>query len=194
MFTGLVEAVGTVVGVREMKDARRITIETGIAPELTLGESVSVDGACLTAVEMLSSTFSVEAIGSTLSRTIAGGYHEGSRVNLERAIRVGDRLGGHFVQGHVDAVGEVESIGQAGDYWLLGLRIPADVEATTVLHGSITVNGVSLTVNALSPGRCQIALIPHTWTHTYLSSLRPGQPVNLEADLIGKHVAKLMGR
>src|SRR5688500_12371423 len=101
MFTGLVEGVGTVISTAEMREARRITIEADLAPELVIGESVSVDGACLTAVELADGTFSVEAIGSTLSRTIAGGYHAGRRVNLERALQVGARLGGHFVQGHV---------------------------------------------------------------------------------------------
>jgi riboflavin synthase len=192
MFTGLVEAVGTVDDVHELNESRRIRIRApGIADELSIGESVSVDGACLTAVEVGGGAFAVEAIGTTLSRTIAGGYRAGTRVNLERALRLSDRLGGHLVQGHVDAVGELEGVRQEGTHRLLDFRIPPDVASVTILHGSIAINGVSLTVNALTAGGCQVAIIPHTWERTTLSDLRPGDPVNLEGDLIGKYVSRM---
>ena len=191
MFTGLVEAVGTVKRVVEMEGARRITIRAPeIAGELSTGDSVAVDGACLTAVEASADDFSVEVVGTTLSRTVAARYRVGTRVNLERALVVGARLDGHFVQGHVDAVGALVSSREEGAYRLLDFRIPAEVEAVTVLHGSIAISGVSLTVNALGAGTCQVAIIPHTWEHTNLRDLSPGDPVNLEGDMIGKYVAR----
>jgi riboflavin synthase len=191
MFTGLVEAVGTVTRVVEMDGARRVTIRAPeIAGEVAVGDSVAVDGACLTAVEVGSSEFSVEVVGTTLSRTVAGRYRAGTRVNLERALVVGARLDGHFVQGHVDAVGALLSAREEGSYRLLDFRVPPDVEAVTVLHGSIAISGVSLTVNALSAGTCQVAIIPHTWEHTNLRDLAPGDAVNLEGDMIGKYVAR----
>jgi len=193
MFTGLIEAVGTVGEVREMQAGRRLVIHAPqLGAALAVGDSVAVDGACLTAVETGPDAFAVEVIGTTLSRTVAGRYRPGSRVNLERALRLGDRLGGHMVQGHIDATGELEAVHKEGDYRLLDFRIPPEVAQTTILHGSITISGVSLTVNALEGERCQVAIIPHTWEHTTLCDLRPGDPVNLEGDLIGKYVGKMV--
>lgn len=163
-----------------------------MAPELTPGQSVSVDGACLTVVSVEDDVFLVEAIGTTLSRTVAGGYRVGTRVNLERALRMGDRLDGHLVQGHVDGVGELVSSRPDGDYHLLDVRIPDDVARGTILHGSITLNGVSLTVNALGGEICQVGIIPFTWSHTNLGLLKPGNAVNVEGDLIGKYVGRWM--
>jgi riboflavin synthase len=193
VFSGLVEAVGTVVAVDDAGGGRRIRLRAPeVLGDLAVGGSVAVDGACLTAVEVLPDGFAVDVIGTTLSRTVAGTYRSGSRVNLERALRLGDRLDGHLVQGHVDGVGEVTAVRREGDAILLDLTVPPEVDAVTVLHGSIAVNGVSLTVNALpAPGRCQVALIPHTLAVTTLGALRPGVRVNLEGDLIGKHVGRL---
>ena len=193
MFTGIVEETGTVVAVRETGPGRRVrlrapTVRTGLA----VGGSIAVDGACLTAAELHPEGFSVEVIGPTLERAVAGRYREGSLVNLERALRLGDRLDGHLVQGHVDGVGEVVAVSAEGDTRLVDVTLPPEVDAVTVLHGSIAVNGVSLTVNALpAPGLCQVALIPHTRAITTLERLRPGDPVNLEGDLIGKYVGKI---
>lgn len=194
MFTGIVEAIGVVTDTRELQGARRIVfrapeVVAGLAP----GDSVAVDGACLTAVELLPDGFAVDAIGTTLSRTVAGRYGEGSRVNLERAVKVGDRLDGHMVQGHVDGVGTVRGVQPRGEYRLVDLDMPAEVEEVTILHGSITINGVSMTVNALpEAGVCQVAVIPHTWKVTNFGDLGPGDPVNLEGDLIGKYVGKML--
>jgi riboflavin synthase len=191
MFTGLVEAVGVVTAVLELDGGRRLTIS---APELTslaAGDSVAVDGVCLTAVDVEGPAFHVEAVGTTLSRTTIGRYRTGARVNLERALRLGDRLGGHLVQGHVDGVGSLLDVRADGIHHLLDFRVPPEVEAVTVLHGSIAISGVSLTVNALDPGVCQVAIIPHTWANTNLCGLRPGDPVNVEGDVIGKYVARL---
>jgi riboflavin synthase len=193
MFTGLVEAVGTLTEVREMVGARRLTVSApGFAESLSLGESVAIDGACLTAVEVRRDSFSVEAVSSTLARTVAGGYHAGSRVNLERAAVLGDRLGGHLVQGHVDGLAVLTGTAQEGETRLLDFRLPGEIRALTVLHGSIAINGVSLTVNALTEAGCQVAVIPHTWQHTNLRDLRRGEAVNVEADLIGKYVQRLL--
>lgn len=194
MFTGIVEAVGTVASIREMSEARELRVEApDLAPELAAGDSIAVDGACLTVVESDASSFVTEVIGTTLSRTIAIDYVQGAEVNLERAVQVGERLDGHFVQGHVDGVGEVLSVRPSGDYRLIDLALPGPVAEVTILHGSISVNGVSLTVNDLPrPGRCQVGIIPYTWAHTNFHALGPGHRVNLEGDLIGKYVGKLL--
>jgi riboflavin synthase len=191
MFTGLVEAVGAVTAVTELEGGRRIWVAAPWTSDVARGESIAVDGACLTAAEVEDDAFSVEVVGTTLSRTTLGRYRPGTRVNLERALRLSDRLGGHLVQGHVDAVGTLEGVRDEGSYHLLDFGIPAEIEAVTILHGSIAISGVSLTVNALRPGRCQVAIIPHTWEHTNLRDLRPGDPVNLEGDLVGKYVARM---
>ena len=193
MFSGIVEVVGTVVAAEATGAGRRIRLRAPeVVADLPVGGSVAVDGACLTAVEVHADGFSVDVIGTTLSRTVAGTYRAGSQVNLERALRLGDRLDGHLVQGHVDGVGEVVAVSPDGDARLLDFTLPPEVDAVTVLHGSIALNGVSLTVNALPDrGRCQVALIPHTLAATTLGGLRPGDRVNLEGDLIGKYVGRM---
>ena len=194
MFSGIVEATGSVAGIAPAENGRRVRFRAPqILEGLRVGASISVDGACLTAIEIQPEGFSADVIGTTLSRTIAGRYAEGTRVNLERALRLGDRLDGHLVQGHVDGVGEVLEVVDQGETRLVDLTLPAEVEAVTILHGSITVNGVSLTVNALpGSGRCQVALIPHTRAVTTLGELCRGDPVNLEGDLIGKYVGRIV--
>jgi riboflavin synthase len=193
LFTGLVEAVGTVSDVMDVEGGRRLTIRVPeFAAELRRGDSISVDGACLTAIATDSESFSVDVIGTTLSRTNLGRCEWGTRVNLERAMRAGGRFDGHLVQGHVDAVGSFDSALDEGSYRLLHFRIPAEVEAVTILHGSIAINGVSLTVNALHAGICQVGIIPHTWEHTNLKDLSAGDAVNVEGDLIGKYVRRML--
>ncbi|HSG48495.1 MAG TPA: riboflavin synthase, partial [Longimicrobiales bacterium] len=195
MFTGIVEAMGTVVEARDVPGLRRMVVQVepsflaGVAP----GASIAVDGACLTPVSVEEDRFEVELVLSTLDRTVAGGYAPGSRVNLERAMRADGRLDGHVVQGHVDGVGSLLEVRQEGDTRFLDFRIPREVWDLTILHGSIALNGISLTVNALeAPDRCQVAIIPHTWTHTNFSSLGPGDGVNVEGDLMGKYVQKIL--
>lgn len=195
MFTGIVEAMGTVARVDDLDGARRIRIEAPetILDDLTPGQSVAVDGVCLTPVAVDSRGFEVDVVLSTLSRTVASRYAPGARVNLERALALGDRLDGHMVQGHVDGLGRLESLEDLGETRFLTFRIPRDVDELTILHGSIALNGVSLTVNHLpEPGLVQVAIIPHTWTHTNFSDLQPGDAVNVEGDLLGKYVGRIL--
>ena len=192
MFTGIVEATGTVVRTEDLDTTRRFVLEAPtFGAELAPGESIAVDGACLTAVAVDGPTFAVDVIGTTLERTIAGTYGAGSRIHLERAMQVHARLDGHLVQGHVDGVGHLEQVREDGEYWLMDFRVPADVAETTILQGSIALNGVSLTVSDfVAPEVVQIGIIPFTWEHTNLGGMEPGSPVNVEGDLIGKYVGK----
>jgi riboflavin synthase len=196
MFTGIVQRTGLVRDVQDLEGTRRFRVEAGsLTQELAPGDSVSVDGACLTVTDVRGDGFLVDVIGTTLDRTIAGSYADGSRVNLERALRAGDGLDGHLVQGHVDGVGTLERSVKDGAYWLMDFEVPPDVHATTIEHGSITLNGVSLTVSELRTGNgVRIGVIPYTHEHTNLGELRPGDRVNVEADLVGKYVARVLAQ
>ena len=192
MFTGIVTAVGTVRRVRRTARGLRLTIAAPYRG-LAVGESIAIDGACLTVVARGQGSFVVEAIATTRGRTKVARYAAGTRVNLERALALGERLGGHLVAGHVDGVGRVVRRVEQGDALLLDLEVPAEVRALCVAHGSITVDGVSLTVNALPRGgRVQVALIGHTREVTTLGGVPVGDRVHLEADLIGKFVRQLV--
>ena len=193
MFTGLVEHVGTVTGRDERTGGTRFTIAAPeLVPGLRAGDSVAVDGACLTVAERAGDTFAVDAVPSTLGRTTLGEVAPGRRVNLERALRAGEPLGGHLVQGHVDAVGDVVSAGSEDEAWVLRISLPPEVESYTVERGSLTVDGVSLTVAELRDGVAKLAIIPYTLGHTNLDRLEISSRVNLEADLIGKYVVRLL--
>jgi riboflavin synthase len=188
MFTGIVSAVGTVREVRHTETGLELVVACPYAG-LTPGESVAVDGACLTVERVAPGGFAAHVVRTTLERTRFGEFTAGQRVNLERALRAGDRLGGHLVQGHVDGVGTVERVATRDDARLIDLRVPEAVARATVPLGSITVDGVSLTVNDLpEPGTIQISLIPFTLQHTTLGLRGPGDRVHLEADTIGKYV------
>jgi len=192
MFTGIVEQVGTIAAVRPSSAGLQVTVRATWS-DLVLGESIAVDGACLTVQAIGAGTFEVQVILTSLERTNFGAFAAGRRVNLERALRVGDRLGGHLVQGHVDAVGEVTAVTQRGDAWLIDLHVPSEVMRVSIPLGSITVDGVSLTVNALEdPAQIQISLIPFTLGHTTLGDRQPGDRVHLEGDTIGKYVERLL--
>jgi riboflavin synthase len=196
MFSGIVEEVGVIERIDPLEGGRRLRIRaTGVLGDLKAGDSIAVDGVCQTVVERDAGSFLVEAIGTTLSRTTFATMAEGDPVNLERSLEFGERVGGHLVQGHVDAVGEVVAIERHGEHVLLDVRMPPVVAEVTVLHGSISINGVSLTVNALpADSVAQVALIPYTWEHTNLSHLKTGAGVNLEGDMLGRFVAHLMKR
>ena len=192
MFTGLIEGVGTITSVAETPTGRRLRIDCGYA-DLGSGESIAVNGACLTVLEHGPGWFVVAAIATTLERTTLGGWRAGRRVNLERALRVGDRLGGHFVQGHVDGVAAVSDVRQAGDARLVDLALPPGLAELMVQHGSVAVDGVSLTVNDLpAPGTLQVSLIDYTKRHTTLGTLTVGDATHVEADMLGKYVQRLL--
>ncbi len=195
MFTGLVECVGTVVHVEPLDNGVRLTLTAAaLAESLRPGDSIAVDGACLTVTEGNEDSFSVDAVGTTLSRTTIGQYTPGRDVNLELAIRAGSPLGGHLVQGHIDAVGEVLAMSPAGDSWRLSIRLPREVLPYCIARGSLAVDGVSLTIAELSEDVAELAIIPYTLEQTNLGRLETSSMVNLEADLIGKYVARLLQR
>jgi riboflavin synthase len=190
MFSGIVEEIGVVQSATETGNGRDLVIAaSAVLEDLKVSDSINLDGVCQTVVELGRGAFRVQAIATTLSRTTLGEFRTGRRVNLERPIAAGGRFGGHFVQGHVDGVGTVRSMRQQGEMWLLRFSLPETVAPYTILHGSIAVDGVSLTINALpEPGTAEVALIPYTYEHTNLARLAPGGRVNLEADMIGKYV------
>jgi len=191
MFTGLVDAVGTVASARTTSAGREITIES-LYRDLAPGESVAVNGACLTVLGASGLNFTVAAVSSTLPRTTIGEWSAGTRVNLERAMRADSRFGGHIVQGHVDAVAEVSAREQSGDALLLTLSLPEELAELVVPLGSITVDGVSLTVNAIpGPDAVQLSIIEFSRSHTTLGDLHPGARVHVEADVIAKYVRRM---
>jgi riboflavin synthase len=198
MFTGLIEALGTVGRVEAVGASRRLVlVEPSISPHLAIGESVAVNGVCLTVVERLLETFSFDVGPETLLRTNLGELAVGDVVNLERSLRVGDRLGGHLVQGHVDGIGTIatrkqEGEGQANRWELVRFQCPADIAMQTVSKGSITVDGISLTVVDSSADGFSVALIPHTLAVTTLGRKPPGATVNLETDVLAKYVWKCL--
>jgi riboflavin synthase len=191
MFTGLVREVGTVAS---MEGGRLVIEAPETAQGVQLGDSVAIDGVCLTVVAFDDSSLSFDAVPETLSRTALGTLDQRSRVNLEPALRAGDPLGGHYVQGHVDGVGSVESIEPEGDGRRVRFEAPAELLKYIVEKGSISVQGTSLTVAAVDDTGFEVALIPHTLAATTLGELQPGQPVNLETDVLAKYVEKLLHR
>ncbi len=192
MFTGLVDDVGVVERVERTGVGRELRIGTRYTG-LADGESIAVNGACLTVRASGDGWFDVAAVVTTLDRTTIAEWGAGRRVNLERAMRLGDRLGGHLVQGHVDDVGIVERVARREDALLVDIRLPAELVPLMVLHGSVTIDGVSLTVNALpQPGILQLSLIEFTWQHTTLGGLSAGDRVHVEADMLGKYVRQLV--
>ena len=192
MFTGLVDDVGVVDSIGNGPGGRELRIRTRYE-SVADGESIAVNGACLTVRDRGPGWFTVGAIETTLGRTTIGDWKVGQRVNLERAMTLGDRLGGHMVSGHVDGVARVVAVEQAGDSRLVSLAVPEVVMDLSILHGSITVDGVSLTVNALpADGTVQLSLIEFTLRHTTLGDLKAGDAVHVEADLIGKYVQRLV--
>ena len=200
MFTGIVEEVGKVAKIEQRGENRRITIEATNTPkELGTGQSVAVSGVCLTALEIKPRSFCADLAPETWERTSFSRIQAGALVNLDLPMKADGRFGGHIVQGHVDGVGRLieferiqDSEGRDSENWWLHIEIPSDVEKYTVFKGSICIEGISLTVAKLEKNRCTIAIIPHTVELTNLNSLKAGDPVNLEADVIAKYVEKMM--
>jgi len=193
MFTGIITGIGEVTAA----DGGRFTVRCGYAAEsIAVGASIACDGVCLTAVTVAAagggSSFTVDVSNETLGRTTLGGWQPGSRVNLERALKAGDELGGHIVAGHVDGVGRIVDIQPDGESRRFALEAPAALARYIAPKGSATLDGVSLTVNEVRQNRFEINLIPHTLTHTTFGARRTGDQVNLEVDLIARHVARLM--
>jgi len=195
MFTGIIEEVGRVTRIEQHGGNRRITITAANTPkELKTGDSVAVSGVCLTAIDIKRDSFSAALAPETWARTSFSRMHEGALVNLELSMKANGRFGGHIVQGHVDGVGKfmgLERIEDSENFWLR-IELPREVEKYTVFKGSISIEGISLTVTKLDDLTCTIAIIPHTVEMTNLHSRQPGEPVNLEADLIAKYVEKMM--
>ena len=195
MFTGLIQALGVVSKSVRVGAGYRLRIDSAIAGDrLDLGESISVDGVCLTVVRFSSEWFEADGSDETLRRTTLGDYTSGREVNLERALRLSDRLGGHLVTGHVDSVGTLSRIKQIGEGAELGFAISPDLEPFLVEKGSVAVDGVSLTVNSCQSGSFSVTLVPHTLASTTLGQKRVGDRVNLEGDLIGKYVVRTLHR
>ncbi|MDQ2766719.1 MAG: riboflavin synthase [Gemmatimonadota bacterium] len=192
MFTGLVEEVGTIEQARVTPAGRELRVRCRFE-DLTDGESIALDGACLTVREHGPGWFTVAAVTTTLDRTTFGEWNVGRRVNLERAMQLGDRLGGHLVLGHVDGVGTITEIEREGDARLVSVALPDGLSELMIPHGSVTVDGVSLTVNELpQPDVVQLSLIEYTIAHTTLGDWRLGQHVHIEGDVIGKYAKRML--
>ena len=190
MFTGIVSTVGRVESVA-LNNGVELRIKASYKG-VKKGESIAVNGACLTVEKVLKGGFTAHAVQTTLGRTLIREWKKGRSVNLERAVRASDLMGGHIVQGHVDGVATVARVADAGDARLLDVAVPADVTAVTILHGAITIDGVSLTVNAIPrPGVVQVSLVPFTRAHTTLGRVTAGDRVHVEADVLGKYVRQL---
>ncbi len=197
MFTGIVAELGEVAGIEHRGDAARLTIR-GDTEGVTAGESIAVNGVCLTVTGVLDGTFTADVMGETLDRTSLGALTPGAPVNLERSVRLADRLGGHLVQGHVDVTGTIVSRSPAAHWDQVRITLPASISRYVVHKGSICVDGVSLTVSALGPGTgppdtwFEVSLIPETLKRTTLGTRQPGETVNLEVDVIAKYVERLL--
>ena len=193
MFTGIVEELGEVVAVEPLQDASRLTVRGPVVTsDAAHGDSIAVNGVCLTVVDSRDGTFTADVMAETLRRSSLGAVAAGGRVNLERAVRASDRLGGHVVQGHVDATGTVLRVSPDEHWTVVRISLPAALSRYVVEKGSITVDGVSLTVSALGQDWFEVSLIPTTLASTTLGSKAPDDPVNLEVDVMAKYVEKLL--
>ncbi|HWK19053.1 MAG TPA: riboflavin synthase [Solirubrobacteraceae bacterium] len=192
MFTGIVQGIGTVTGVERSGDGSVLRVATALAAELSGGDSIAVNGVCLTATEIADGSFAAEVMNVTLERTSLAGVDEGSGVNLELPLRASDRLGGHVVQGHVDGVGTVTAVSDDGFARRVEIEAPSEVLRYVVAKGSIAIDGVSLTAAEVDQRSVTVSLIPETLERTTLGRARPGTPVNLEVDVLAKYVEKLI--
>ena len=192
MFTGLIEAVGEVAEVKPTPSGLRIRINATLASEVVPSESVAVNGVCLTVVSSDTSGFHADVSPETMRVSTLGTIRRGALVNLERPLRADSRLGGHFVQGHVDGLGTVDDIRQEGESYWLTVKYPAELAALIVRKGSIAVNGISLTVAGVDDRHFDVQVIPFTWSHTMLHAIKAGDVVNVECDILGKYVLRSM--
>jgi len=193
MFTGIIETIGTITQVADSNLGRTLSIECpSIMAGVKIGDSIAVNGTCLTAIEISASGFVAEAVSETLDKTSTGRLAEGNRVNLERPMLANGRFDGHIVQGHVDGTGQVLDVIGEGDGVRITISMPSHLARYLVDKGSVTVDGISLTIAALGEESFQIALIPHTLSQTVMSDRRPGDLINLEVDVIAKYVERLL--
>jgi riboflavin synthase len=193
MFTGIIEELGTVRSIEERGENARIVIDAQLVTQGTKhGDSISVNGVCLTALDLQNDSFAADVSRETLVRSTIGSLKPGMPVNLERAVTPATRLGGHFVQGHVDAHGIFAAVEDHGESWTVRIAYPKEVARYLVFKGSIAVEGISLTISNLNEDYFEVAIIPKTWEVTNLSYLKPGDGVNLEVDVIGKYVERLL--
>lgn len=193
MFTGLIEGIGTLLRTdRQGADSKMVIDAHGALEELVLGESISVNGACLTVAAFGGNVFTADVSVETLSRTTLGSKTAGSRLNLERALRLGDRLGGHLVSGHVDGIGTLMDKTQDGRSWRLFFQISQDIARYVVEKGSVAIDGISLTINGCEADRFDVNIVPHTVRQTTLQWLHVGDQVNIETDIIGKYVERML--
>jgi riboflavin synthase len=190
MFTGLIETIGEIVAVEQRPGAVRVFVTADVANDAQVGESVAVNGVCLTAVEAGGPALAFDAGPETMRVTALGDLVPGDRVNLERAMRADTRIGGHFVQGHVDGVGTLVDVRAEGEFAWIRIRFPRELSPQLVLKGSIAVDGISLTIASLEDDAFDVQIIPHTWSHTNLRGAHVGMRVNLECDILGKYVAR----
>jgi riboflavin synthase len=192
MFTGLIEATGTIDRATTAATGVQLRVATGLGAELSAGDSIAVNGVCLTVAVAADDGFDAIVSPETLRVTTLGAFRPGQIVNLERPLKADARIGGHFVLGHVDGVGRIQKIEADGDCYWLDVKTPAALAPLVILKGSITVDGISLTVAELLDDRVRIQIVPFTFAHTALKAARAGDSVNIEADVIGKYVARLM--
>ena len=193
MFTGIIEELGSVRSIEERGENARIVISARLVTEGTNhGDSISVNGVCLTALDVRPDSFAADVSKETLQRSTLGSLRPGSPVNLERAVTPATRLGGHIVQGHVDARGRFTAVEDHGESWTVRISYPKEIGRYLVFKGSVAVEGISLTIAGLSDDQFEVAIIPKTWEVTNLSHLKPGDEVNLEVDIIGKYIEKLL--
>ena len=193
MFTGLVEALGNVISLESLGDQARLMLDLPFASELALGDSVAINGCCLTVAEFTSAGVAFDLLAQTLRVTSLGRLGTGSVVNLERAMMVGDRFGGHFVQGHVDSIGKISRLERSGQDHIIDVSLPAEIYRLCIDKGSLTLDGISLTIAELTADAATFWITPHTWDHTHLHVAQLGQSMNLEVDMLAKYVDKLLG-
>jgi len=192
MFTGIIESVGTVSSMSRLPTGLRICIDTDLSNQLIEGESISVNGVCLTAVSIEQGCFAADVSPETVRVTSLSGLKTGFSVNLERALAANGRFGGHVVQGHIDDVGVIREINQEVDFWRVKISYPDGLRPYIVCKGAIAIDGISLTVAQVGKGELDVQIVPFTWEHTNLNSRSPGGQVNLECDIIGKYVARIL--
>jgi len=192
MFTGLVESTATIAAIETSRGGHIIRLDTPLSAELRSGDSIAVSGVCLTAIDSAASRFAAELSPETMRVTSLGSLRVGDAVNLERPLRADGRIGGHFVLGHVDAVGRIAALRSDGDCYWLDVDVPEALAPLLISKGSIAIDGISLTIATLGRNQIGVQILPYTWSHTTLHLKRAGDVVNLEADVIGKYVARLI--